>query len=127
MLIEEEALKTDDVLKLEPSCRVTRRLSQPSTVVALIVEMFSTHSTVGPTKLPDRLRRLLGRETNVVECTSSQQPAQPQREGQFVLPDTRVREATKETPVDGVSDMKNPMPGRRSLVFPKVWKPGCRL
>ena len=31
-----------------------------------------------------------------------------------------VREATEETPVDGVSVMKNPMLGRRSLVYPKV-------
>ena len=71
VLIEEEALKTDNVLELEPFCRVTRRVSQSSTAVALIVEMFSTHSTVGTTKLPDRLRRLLGQETNVVEGTSS--------------------------------------------------------
>ena len=54
-------------------------------------------------------------------------PAQPQRGVQVVLLGTLVLEATEETPVDGVSVMKNPMQGRRSLVFPKVRQPGCRL
>ena len=47
--------------------------------------------------------------------------------GQVFLPGTLDREATKETPLDGVSVMGNRMLGRRSLVFPKVWQPGCRL
>ena len=63
----------------------------------------------------------------VVDGILSQQPVQPQREGQVVLRGTLDREATKETPVDGVSVMKNPMLGRRSLVFPKLWQPRCRL
>ena len=63
----------------------------------------------------------------VVEGTLSQQPAQPQREGQVVLLGTLYRGSTKETPLDGVSGMGNPMLGKRSLVSPKVWQPGCRL
>ena len=47
--------------------------------------------------------------------------------GQVVLLGTLDREATKETPVDGFSAAKNPMLGRRSLVFLKVWQPECRL
>ena len=127
MLIEDEDLKTEDVLELESFCRVTRRVYQSSTVVALSVEMFSSHSTVVTRKLPDRLRLLLGQETYVVESTLSQQPPQPQREGQVFLLGTLDREATKETPLDGVSVMVNLMLGRRSLVSPKVWQPGCRL
>ena len=37
---------------------------------------------------------------------------------------TLYREATNETPVDGVSVVVNLMLGRRSLVFQKVWQPG---
>ena len=44
---------------------------------------------------------------NVVEGTFSQQPAQPQREGQVVLLGTLDHPATEETPVDGGSVMKN--------------------
>ena len=55
------------------------------------------------------------------------QPAQPRWEGQVVLRTPLVLEATEETPVDGVSVMKNPMLGSRSLVFAKVWQPGCRM
>ena len=127
MLIEEEAFKMDDVLELESFCRVTRRVSQSSTIVALIVEILSTHSTVGTTNLPDRLRRLPGRENNVVGGTLSQQTAQPQREGEVVLLGTLDREATKKTTLDGVSVMGNPMLGRRTLLSPKVWQPGCLL
>ena len=63
----------------------------------------------------------------MVEGTSSQQPVQPQRWEQVVLLGTLVLGATEETLVDGISVMKNPMQGRRSIVFPKVWQPGCRL
>ena len=62
-----------------------------------------------------------------VEGTSSQQPVQPLSWGQVVLLGTLDHPATEETPVDGVSVMNNPMQGRRSLVFPKVWQTGCRL
>ena len=60
----------------------------------------------------------------MVEGTLNQQPGQPQKEEQIVLLGTLDREETKETPLDGVSVMGNPMLGRRSLVSPKVWKPG---
>ena len=63
----------------------------------------------------------------VVEGTSTLQPAYPLRWGQVVLLGTLDHLATEETPVDGVSVIKNPVQGRRSLVCPKVWQPGCRL
>ena len=47
--------------------------------------------------------------------------------GQVVLPGTLDREATKETPLDGVSVMGNPKQGRRSLLSSRGWQPGCRL
>ena len=68
-------MKTDDVLELDSFCRVTRRVSQSSTVVTLIEEILSPLSTVITTKLPARLPRLLSRENNVVEGTLGQQPA----------------------------------------------------
>ena len=66
----------------------TRRVSRSPTVVNFIEKMFSPLSTAVTTKLPDRLLRLLGRETNVAEGTLGQQPAQPQRGGRlsFKLP-----------------------------------------
>ena len=62
----------------------------------------------------------------VVEGTLGQQTGQTQR-GLIVLMGTLNREETKETHLDGVSVMGNSMLGRRSLVSPKVWQPGCRL
>ena len=61
-------------------------------------------------------RRYIGPKTSVAT-----------KGGQVVLLGTLDREATKETPFDGVSVMGNPMLGRRTLVSSRVWQPGSRL
>ena len=55
----------------------------------------------------------------MVEGTLRQQSAQPEREGHAVFLGNLDRETTKETPLDRVSVMGNPVLGRHGLVSSK--------